>query len=51
MAALATAVAVWLLAQLAAPISKPLVWALIIGIATLPHHGRLARKFPDHPAG
>jgi predicted PurR-regulated permease PerM len=26
-----------------------LAWALIIGIATLPHHARLAGKFPDHP--
>lgn len=49
MAALATAAAVWLFALLAAPIAKPLAWALIIGIATLPHHDRLARKFPAHP--
>ena len=49
MAALATAAAVWLFALLAAPIARPLAWALIIGIATLPHHDRLARKFPDHP--
>src|SRR5664279_732354 len=49
MAALATAAAVWLFALLAAPIAKPLAWALIIGIATLPHHDRLARKFPGHP--
>jgi len=49
MAAVATAAAVWLFALLAAPIAKPLAWALIIGIATLPHHDRLARKFPDHP--
>lgn len=49
MAALATAVAIWLFAQLAAPIAKPLVWALIIGIATLPHHDRLAKRFPGHP--
>lgn len=49
MAALATAVAIWLFALLAAPIAKPLAWALIIGIATLPHHERLARKFPEHP--
>ena len=49
MAALATAVAIWLFALLAAPIAKPLAWALIIGIATLPHHERLARKFPGHP--
>jgi predicted PurR-regulated permease PerM len=49
MAALATAAAVCLLALLAAPIAKPLAWALIIGIATIPHHDRLARKFPGHP--
>jgi predicted PurR-regulated permease PerM len=49
MAALATTAAVWLFALLAAPIAKPLAWALILGIATVPHHDRLARKFPDHP--
>ncbi|MBC7962943.1 MAG: AI-2E family transporter [Steroidobacteraceae bacterium] len=49
MAAMATAAAIWLLALLAAPIAKPLAWALIIGIATLPHHDRLARRFPGHP--
>ncbi len=49
MAALATAAAVWLFALLLAPISKPLAWALIIGIATLPHHDRLVKKFPHHP--
>ena len=49
MAALATTTAVWLFALLATPIAKPLAWALIIGIATLPHHNRLARRFPDHP--
>ena len=48
-AALATAVAVWLFALLAAPLARPLAWALIIGIATLPHHDRLARRFPGHP--
>ena len=48
-AALASAAAAVLLALLAAPIAKPLAWALIIGIATLPHHDRLARKFPGHP--
>jgi CBS-domain-containing membrane protein len=49
MAALAAAAAVWLFALLLAPIAKPLAWALIIGIATLPHHDRLVRKFPHHP--
>jgi predicted PurR-regulated permease PerM len=48
-AALATAAAVWMFAILAAPIAKPLAWALIIGIATLPHHDRLTRRFPGHP--
>jgi len=50
MAALATTAAVWLLGVLAAPFAKPLAWALIIGIATIPHHDRLARKFPGHPS-
>jgi len=50
MAALATAAAVWLFVLLATPIAKPLAWALIIGIATLPHHNRLSRRFPKHPA-
>lgn len=49
MAAFATAGAVWLFALLAAPIAKPLAWALVIGIATLPHHDRLARKLPRKP--
>jgi predicted PurR-regulated permease PerM len=49
LAAMAVATAVWLFAQLAAPIAKPLAWALIIGIATLPHHDRLAKRFPGHP--
>ncbi|MDD5286933.1 MAG: AI-2E family transporter [Desulfuromonadaceae bacterium] len=48
-AALATAAVVWLFVLLAAPIAKSLAWALIIGIATLPHHDRLARRFPGHP--
>lgn len=50
LAALLTALAVTLLALLAAPIAKPLAWALILGIATMPHHNRLANHFPDHPA-
>lgn len=49
LAALATTVAICLIALLAAPIAKPLAWALIIGIATLPHHERLARRFPGYP--
>lgn len=49
LAALATAAAVWLFALLVAPIAKPVALALIIGIATLPHHDRLAAKFPGHP--
>src|ERR1039458_7496142 len=49
MAALATVVAIWLFALRAPPIAKPLTLALIIGIATLPHHDRLARRIPGHP--
>lgn len=48
-AALAMTAAFCLLALLAAPIAKPMAWALIIGIATIPHHNRLAGKFPGHP--
>jgi len=49
MAALGTAGVAWLLAFLMAPFAKPLAWALVIGIATMPHHDRLARFFPKHP--
>ncbi len=48
-AALATAVAIWLIALLVAPIARPLAWALIIGISTLPLHDRLSCRFPRHP--
>lgn len=49
MAALMTAGVLWLLALLVAPFIKPLVWALVIGIATFPHYERISRKFPHHP--
>ncbi len=49
MAALATTAVVWLITLVAAPLAKPLAWALIIGIATFPHHARLRRRFPGHP--
>lgn len=49
MTALAATGAFCLLAVLATPIAKPLAWALIIGISTLPHHHRLTEKFPGHP--
>ncbi len=49
MAAVATTAALWLFALLAAPLAKPMAWALITGIATLPYHERLARKLPGHP--
>ena len=49
LAALAMVAAVWLFFLLVAPIARPLAWALIIGIATLPHHDRLAGKFPGNP--
>lgn len=48
-AALVTIAAVWLFMLLTAPIAKPLAWALIIGIATFPHHTRLTGKLPNHP--
>src|SRR5690242_16660770 len=49
LAAIATSAAVWLVALLAAPFARPLAWALIIGIATIPHHQRLATLFPNRP--
>lgn len=49
LAALATAAAFGLFALFAAPIAKPLAWALIIGISTMHHHDRLLRRYPDHP--
>jgi predicted PurR-regulated permease PerM len=49
MAAIATTGVVWLFALFAAPFAKPLAWALIIGIATIPHHDRLVRHFPGRP--
>ena len=49
LASIATAAAVALFAFLAAPIAKPLAWALIIGTATMPHHNRLRARFPDRP--
>jgi predicted PurR-regulated permease PerM len=49
LAALITATGIALLAFLAAPIAKPLAWALVIGTATMPNYNRLARHFPSHP--
>jgi predicted PurR-regulated permease PerM len=49
LAALATATAIVLFAMLAAPVANPFAWALIIGIATMPHHNRLLRRFPGKP--
>lgn len=49
LAALATAAAIGLVAFFATPIAKPLAWALIIGIATIPHHNHLLAKFPGRP--
>ena len=49
LAALATATAAVFFLLLAMPVAKPFAWALIIGIATMPHHDRLARRFPGHP--
>lgn len=49
MAALATAVALWLLALLVAPFAKALAWSLIIGIATIPNYERLSHRLPRYP--
>jgi len=49
LAAFATMGAVALFALLAAPIAKPLAWALIIGIATMPHHAHMLQRFPGRP--
>lgn len=49
LAALATAAAIGLFAFFATPIAKPLAWALIIGISTIPHQHRLLKKFPGRP--
>jgi predicted PurR-regulated permease PerM len=47
--ALATAAAIALFALFAAPVAKPVAWALIIGIASMPHHARLLKRYPDRP--
>ena len=49
LAAFVTMLAAGLLALLAVPVAAPFGWALIIGIATMPHHNRLARRLPGHP--
>jgi predicted PurR-regulated permease PerM len=49
LAALLSVAIVALLAFLAAPIASPLAWALIIGIATIPHYHRLLRRMPEKP--
>jgi len=49
LAALVTATAIGVVVLLAIPVASPLAWALIIGIATMPHHNRLALRFPGHP--
>ena len=49
LAALVSVVVIGLLAMLAAPVAKPFAWALIIGVATMPHHNRLLKRFPAHP--
>lgn len=49
LAALVTVGGIVLLALLAAPVLKPFGWALIIGIATMPHYNRLLHRSPGHP--
>jgi predicted PurR-regulated permease PerM len=48
-AALGTVAAIGLFLAFAAPVAKPFAWALIIGIATMPHHNRLLKRFPNKP--
>jgi predicted PurR-regulated permease PerM len=48
-AALGTVAAIALFLAFAAPVAKPFAWALIIGIATMPHHNRLLKRFPNKP--
>ncbi|QXM09974.1 AI-2E family transporter [Geomonas subterranea] len=48
-AAFITAAAIVLMVMLAAPVLKPLAWALIIGVATMPHYNRVLRRYPEHP--
>jgi len=49
MAALMSAAAACLIGVLAAPVAKPLAWALIIGIATMPHYRKIRQRMPLHP--
>lgn len=49
MAAIATSAAAYLFLLLAAPVLKPIAWALIIGIATTPHYQRLTARLPGRP--
>lgn len=49
LAALGTAAAIVLFCLLAAPVAKPLAWAVIIGISTMPHYNRVLKRFPAHP--
>uniref|UniRef100_C6E879 AI-2E family transporter n=1 Tax=Geobacter sp. (strain M21) TaxID=443144 RepID=C6E879_GEOSM len=48
-AAFFTVAAIAAIVLFAAPILKPLAWALIIGIATMPHYQRILNRFPDRP--
>ena len=48
-AALTTTAAACLIAILAAPFIKPLVWALIIGVATIPYYRKIVRRIPHNP--
>lgn len=48
-AAFFTVAAIAALVLFAVPILKPLAWALIIGIATMPHYQRILKRHPDRP--
>lgn len=48
-AAIFTVAAIAAIVLFAVPILKPLAWALIIGIATMPHYQRILKHYPEHP--
>lgn len=50
LAAIGAAVAIGLFILLALPVAKPVAWALIIGVATMPHYDHLNKKYPNHPS-
>src|SRR6266511_1432957 len=49
LAAFATLAGACLIGALAFPLLKPIAWALIIGISTIPHHKKILNRIPNHP--